>query len=75
MSPDASDISVDDASVVPRRPRCRPRAGSAFQAEYRWFETRLPRIRNRHFYEKHGYHQVNEIYRSPRLTLIEYEKT
>jgi GNAT superfamily N-acetyltransferase len=32
-------------------------------------------IRNRRFYEKHGYHQVNEIYRSPRLTLIEYEKT
>jgi GNAT superfamily N-acetyltransferase len=31
--------------------------------------------RNRHFYEKHGYHQVNEIHRSQRLTLIEYEKS
>ncbi|MGD0863476.1 MAG: GNAT family N-acetyltransferase [Candidatus Limnocylindrales bacterium] len=30
--------------------------------------------RNHHFYEKHGYHQVSQIYRSPQLTLIEYEK-
>jgi GNAT superfamily N-acetyltransferase len=30
--------------------------------------------RNRHFYEKHGYRQVKEIYRSERLTLVEFEK-
>ena len=31
-------------------------------------------IRNRHFYEKHGYRPINEIHRSQRLTLVEYEK-
>ncbi|HEX3046594.1 MAG TPA: GNAT family N-acetyltransferase [Bacillota bacterium] len=30
--------------------------------------------RNRHFYEKLGYHKVGEYRRSERLTLIEYKK-